>query len=113
MCNGLTVFTDTASLYRSAHLRYDHAAESLCAAFDEFKQQSVPPGAIIQSFKSDNGGDYISQEFTMKLQQANTPYAGPRREFSTPHIHEQNSIAESSNHTIKDSAQSIIAEMMI
>ena len=57
----------------------------------------------IKTLRSDNGGEYKSNEF-----QNYCAKVGIRREFSTPHCPEQNGVAERFNRTIIESARSML-----
>ena len=58
----------------------------------------------INSLQSDNGGEYLSQEFESYLKSK-----GIHHELTVPHSPEQNGVAERMNRTLMESARSMMA----
>ena len=58
----------------------------------------------INSLRSDNGGEYLSQEFESYLKSK-----GIHHELTVPHSPEQNGVAERMNRTLMESARSMMA----
>lgn len=61
-------------------------------------------GKRIGALRSDNGGEYVSEEFQVYLNSK-----GIRHELTIPHTPEQNGAAERINRTLMESARSMLA----
>ena len=57
----------------------------------------------INAFRSDNGGEFTSNEFNEICQ-----YSGIMREFSTPYNPQQNGIVERNNRTIMEAVREML-----
>ena len=79
-------------------------AESLLYAYDQYKKYlhgrtSTVKSLVIYSVRSDNGGNYISEQFKGVLSKDKT-----RHELSPAYEHEGNGTAEAGIQTLKDMA---------
>ncbi len=61
-------------------------------------------GLRIGTLRSDNGGEYLSKEFTNYLKSK-----GIRQELTVPYSPQQNGVAERMNRTLMESARSVMA----
>ena len=75
---------------------------------DKFKEfeaaTTTDSGQQICMLRSDNGGEYVSQEFETYLKSR-----GKRHELMVPHSPQQNGVAERMNRTLMESARSMLA----
>ena len=61
-------------------------------------------GQRIRTLRTDNGGEYVSEEFTTYLK-----LKGIHHQLTLPHSPQQNGVAETMNRTLIESARSMIA----
>jgi hypothetical protein len=96
-------FTDDYSRYCSVYfLRFK---SEVLEKFKEFEAMTRNEcGYGIKALRSDNGGEYISDEFQNYLKSK-----GIRHELTTPYSPQQNGVAERSNRTLMESARSMLA----
>lgn len=77
-------------------------------AFEKFKEFELTvtneSGCNIGTLRSDNEGEYVSNEFEEYLKSK-----GIRHELTVPHSPQQNGVAERMNRTLMESARSMIA----
>ena len=60
-------------------------------------------GYQVRSLRSDNGGEYVSQEFESYLKER-----GIKHETTSPHSPQQNGVAERKNRTLCEAARSML-----
>ena len=73
--------------------------------FKEFEAAiTTDSGQRICTLRSDNGGEYVSQEFEAYLRSK-----GIRHELTVPYSPQQNGVAERMNCTLMESARSMLA----
>ena len=76
--------------------------------FEKFKEfetaTTTSSGQRIRRLRTDNGGEYVSKEFENYLKSREIFH-----EFTVPHSPEQNGVAERMNHTLVESARSMLS----
>lgn len=80
--------------------------------FDAFKKFRAlvenEPGKKVKTFRTDNEGEFTSNEFTKYCEEA-----GITRHFSAPYSPQQNGVVERRNRTMIEMARSLLKEMIM
>ena len=97
-------FTDDFSRYSVVY--FLHKKSQVLGYFKQYVTQMENfTGVKLQKIRSDNGGEYTSNEFSEYCKQM-----GEVHEFSNPHTPEQNGVSERLNRTIEDAARSMLIQ---
>ena len=94
----LTILDDYSSFATIATLHKKSDASQALQSFIALMQRKLNSKVI--TIRSDRGGEFTSNELTQFLQKE-----GIERQFSAPHLHQQNGRAERLNRTLTEKAE--------
>lgn len=96
------IFVDKSTRYKWIY--FLKAKTEVLLTFKSFQHEVKRDfNKVIRTLKTDNGGEYTSDEFEIHLEQCNI-----RHEKSAPYAQWQNGVAERANRTIKDMARTML-----